>query len=106
MSAPANSLLVSELLLRQRDMTAVERFAQRHEAGDTPPSGCYEALIPLAKPAAGEQYGFRVDLDACTGCKACVAACNSLNGLDEDEAWRSVGLLHGGTMPRSRCNRR
>jgi Fe-S-cluster-containing dehydrogenase component/DMSO reductase anchor subunit len=97
-SAPANSLIVSELLLRQRDMTAVERFAQRHEAGDTPPSGCYEALIPLAKPGAGEQYGFRVDLDACTGCKACVAACNSLNGLDDDEAWRSVGLLHGGTI--------
>jgi Fe-S-cluster-containing dehydrogenase component/DMSO reductase anchor subunit len=97
MSAPANSLLVSELLLRQRDMTAVERFAKRHDAGETPPSGCYEALIPLAKPKAGEQYGFRVDLDSCTGCKACVAACNSLNGLDDDEAWRSVGLLHGGS---------
>jgi len=66
-------------------MTAVERFAKRHDAGETPPSGCYEALIPLAKPKAGEQYGFRVDLDACTGCKACVAACHSLNGLDEVE---------------------
>jgi formate dehydrogenase iron-sulfur subunit len=97
MSVPANSLLVTELLLKQRDLTAVERFAQRHEAGETPPSGCYEALIPLGSPAANEQYGFRVDLDACTGCKACVAACNSLNGLDEDEAWRSVGLLHGGS---------
>jgi formate dehydrogenase iron-sulfur subunit len=96
-SASANSLLVSELLLKQREMTAVERFAQRHEAGETPPSGCYEALIPLARPKAGEQYGFRVDLDACTGCKACVAACNNLNGLDEGEAWRSVGLLHGGS---------
>jgi formate dehydrogenase iron-sulfur subunit len=97
MSAPANSLLVSELLLRQRDMTAVERFAKRHDAGETPPAGCYEALIPLARPKPGEQYGFRVDLDSCTGCKACVAACNSLNGLDDDEAWRSVGLLHGGS---------
>jgi Fe-S-cluster-containing dehydrogenase component/DMSO reductase anchor subunit len=97
MSAPANTVLVSELLLRQRDLTAVERFAKRHDAGDTPPAGCYEALIPLTKPKAGEQYGFRVDMDACTGCKACVAACNSLNGLDDDEAWRSVGLLHGGS---------
>jgi Fe-S-cluster-containing dehydrogenase component len=35
-----------------------------------------------------------VDLDACTGCKACVSACHSLNGLDEDEMWRSVGLIH------------
>jgi formate dehydrogenase iron-sulfur subunit len=96
MSAPANTVLVSELLLRQRDMTAVERFAKRHDAGDTPPAGCYEELLPLTRPKPGEQYGFRVDLDACTGCKACVAACNSLNGLDDDEAWRSVGLLHGG----------
>src|SRR5947208_2891949 len=98
MSAPANSLLVGELLLKQGDLTAVQRFAQRHAAGDTPPAGCYEDLIPLARPGAGEQYGFRVDLDACTGCKTCVAACNSLNGLDDDEAWRSVGLLHGGTV--------
>src|SRR5262252_5640929 len=98
MSAPANSLLVGELLLKQREMTAVQRFAQRHAAGDTPAAGCYEDLIPLARPGAGEQYGFRVDLDSCTGCKACVAACNSLNGLDDDEAWRSVGLLHGGSV--------
>src|SRR6476646_6773822 len=96
MSAPASSLLVSELLLRQRDMTAVERFAKRHDAGDTPPSGCYEALIPLARPKAGEQYGFRVDLDACTGGRACAAAGNTRTALDDDEAWRGVGLRHGG----------
>jgi Fe-S-cluster-containing dehydrogenase component/DMSO reductase anchor subunit len=36
-----------------------------------------------------------VDLDACTGCKSCVAACHSLNGLDAGETWRSVGLLLG-----------
>ena len=84
-------------------MTAVERFAQRHEAGATPPSGCYEALIPLARPKPGEQYAFEVDLDACTGCKACVAACHSLNGLDDDETWRTVGLLHGGSRRRARA---
>lgn len=52
-------------------------------------------LIPLSKPNPGEQYAFQVDLDACTGCKACVAACHSLNGLDEDESWRDVGVLVG-----------
>src|SRR5690606_22522304 len=46
-------------------------------------------------PAPGQQYAFEVDLDACSGCKACVAACHSLNGLEESETWRSVGLLHG-----------
>src|SRR6185369_3646357 len=41
-------------------------------------------------------YAFEVDLDSCTGCKACVSACHSLNGLDDDETWRDVGLLIGG----------
>ena len=42
-------------------------------------------------PGPGQQYAFEVDLDACTGCKACVTACHSLNGLDEGESWRRVG---------------
>ena len=52
--------------------------------------------MPAGLPSRGEQYAFEVDLDCCTGCKACVSACHSLNGLDEDEAWRDVGLLLGG----------
>src|SRR5207302_2079666 len=43
----------------------------------------------------GEQYAFEVDLDRCSGCKSCVTACHALNGLDEEETWRSVGTLHG-----------
>jgi formate dehydrogenase iron-sulfur subunit len=92
--------LVSQFLELQQDLTAVERFARRHEADELPHTDrLYEDLIPLAKPAKGQQYAFQVDLDACTGCKACVTACHRLNGLDDDEAetWRSVGLLHGGT---------
>jgi Fe-S-cluster-containing dehydrogenase component/DMSO reductase anchor subunit len=56
----------------------------------------YRDAIPLTAPAPGEQYAFEVDLDACTGCKACVTACHSLNGLDADETWRGVGFLVGG----------
>ncbi len=92
--------LVSQFLDLQQDLTAVERFARRHEADDLPHSErLYKDLIPLAKPVKGQQYAFQVDLDACTGCKACVTACHRLNGLDDEEAetWRSVGLLHGGT---------
>src|SRR5918993_1457956 len=50
---------------------------------------------PPSRPLPGEQYAFEVDLDSCTGCKSCVAACHSLNGLDDDETWRDVGMLVG-----------
>jgi formate dehydrogenase iron-sulfur subunit len=90
--------LIDDLLAEQQRLTAVERFARRHEVSDSPAQArYYRDLIPLDKPRPGQQYAFSVDLDACTGCKACVSACHSLNGLDEDETWRSVGLLLGGT---------
>lgn len=90
--------LIDDLLAEQQQLSAVERFARYHGDSNHPAQArYYRDLIPLNKPGAGEQYAFAVDLDACTGCKACVSACHSLNGLDEDETWRSVGLLHGGT---------
>jgi len=85
-------------LLREQQSTAVERFSQWHGAESGPlQARYYRDLIPLSLPAAGEQYAFEVDLDGCSGCKACVVACHQLNGLEEDEIWRSVGMLHGGT---------
>jgi Fe-S-cluster-containing dehydrogenase component/DMSO reductase anchor subunit len=90
--------VIDELLAEQQRLTAVERFSQRHDRGTVPAQArFYRDLIPSGKPAPGQQYAFAVDLDACTGCKACVAGCHSLNGLDADEMWRSVGSLHGGT---------
>jgi Fe-S-cluster-containing dehydrogenase component/DMSO reductase anchor subunit len=77
-------------------LTAVETFAKRHDDEALPANErYYRDLIPFALPGEGEQFGFEVDLDACTGCKACVTACHSLNGLDDDESWRSVGFLQG-----------
>jgi len=91
-------LPVAALLREQSTMTAVERFSQQHvEVGaGVAQAKYYRDLIPLERPRPGEQYGFEVDLDQCTGCKACVVACHTLNGLDEGEMWRTVGLLHGG----------
>jgi len=87
--------LLDELLAEQQQLTAVERFSRRHEAGSLPAQArYYKDLIPRTKPGAGQQYGFVVELDACTGCKACVSACHSLNGLDDEETWRSVGIVH------------
>jgi len=91
---------VDELLAEQQTLTAIERFSRKHEQGELPAKAKhYRDLIPLAKPQPGEQYAFAVDLEKCSGCKACVSACHSLNGLDDGEMWRSVGLLIGEKPP-------
>src|SRR5208337_1413906 len=90
--------LIGSLLFEQGDLTAVERFAQYHQEVEQPlQSRYYRALLPTTPPGPGQQLAFEVDLDRCSGCKACVAACHSLNGLDDGEAWRYVGLLVGGS---------
>jgi Fe-S-cluster-containing dehydrogenase component/DMSO reductase anchor subunit len=88
--------MLEHYLREQKTLTAVDRFSRHHDEG-TSGVRLYEDLLPPSKPAKGQQYAFRVDLDACTGCKACVTACHNLNGLDDGETWRAVGLLHGGT---------
>jgi len=83
--------LLEAELRNARQLTAVERFSQHEHEGQ----GRYADLLPATPPSPGQQYAFLVDLDACTGCKACVTGCNSLNGLDTSsgEAWREVGSL-------------
>ena len=84
------------LLAQQSDLSAVEEFAAKAESlnSDSPAQAkYYENLLPTSTPAAGEQYAFKVDLDKCSGCKSCVVACHSLNGLEEDESWRRVGTI-------------
>lgn len=93
---PTADPLLKILLAEQRDLSAVERFSAQPEKKPADDSSHYRDLIPLSRPAEGEQYAFVVDLDKCTGCKACVTGCHNLNGLDADETWRSVGLLVGG----------
>lgn len=76
--------------------SAVDFFADWHdERAPGRDTGAYRSVMPATPPGSGQQYRFEVDLDRCSGCKACVSACHSLNGLDADESWRSVGLLVG-----------
>lgn len=88
-----------EMLLKEQGtlQTPVGVFSAKHEGITQEPEQAqfYKQLIPLSKPKSGEQYAFKVDLDKCTGCKACVSACHSLNGLDDHETWRDVGTIHG-----------
>jgi Fe-S-cluster-containing dehydrogenase component/DMSO reductase anchor subunit len=92
--------LIDQLLDEQQSLSAVEEFSRRYAHGKTEVHAeCaqYQALLPATPPGPGQQYAFQVDLDRCSGCKACVVACHTLNGLDENEAWRDVGLLLGGS---------
>ncbi|MEO5712512.1 MAG: DmsC/YnfH family molybdoenzyme membrane anchor subunit [Luteolibacter sp.] len=90
--------LIDQLLAEQKQLqTPVARFSEVHHKRKPDLSDHYRSLIPLTKPGDGEQYAFEVSLDRCTGCKACVSACHSLNGLDDHEAWRDVGTLLGGS---------
>jgi formate dehydrogenase iron-sulfur subunit len=84
--------LLDQVIADQGQLTAVAAFSQAHDLGaiKTPH---YRDLIPLSLPRHGQQFAFEVDLGRCSGCKACVAACHSLNGLDENESWREVGTL-------------
>src|SRR5688572_10768243 len=84
--------LIDDLLAEQRQLTAVEKFSRAHDACEVR-THRYRDLLPASAPVPGTQFAFEVDLDKCSGCKACVTACHSLNGLDEGEAWRETGLL-------------
>ena len=84
-SASEPRTLVDELLAEQRQLTAVEKFSRAHD-GHALSSARYRDLLPATPPSTGQQYAFEVDLDQCSGCKACVTACHSLNGLDDGES--------------------
>lgn len=85
-------------LAEQGELTPVERFALAHDEGEgSLRAGIWQDRIPLTTPLPGQQYAFDINLDDCTGCKACVTACHNVNGLDEGESFRTVGLLAGGS---------
>jgi formate dehydrogenase iron-sulfur subunit len=110
-SSVSAKALIAEVLAEQQLFTPAAEFGRREQFGParrqpdeggsdarfSPSAHLYQDLIPLSQPGPGEQYAFSVDLDACSGCKACVSACHSLNGLDHEETWREVGLLFGST---------
>ncbi len=88
--------LIKTYLEDQSSLSAVDVFSKTHKESNFPKhQKYYQDLIPKRESTEGEQLAFKVDLDTCTGCKACVAGCHSMNGLDEDEAWRRTGSIQG-----------
>lgn len=65
-------------------------------------AGVNRAFAPERLPAAGEQYRFHIDMDACIGCKCCVVACNEQNGNPAEINWRRVSEVEGGQFPAAR----
>jgi formate dehydrogenase iron-sulfur subunit len=95
--SPIDALLHEQ----QRLQTPAARFGEiqassSRDGDQSEINNRYRDLIPLTRPGNVEQYAFEVNLDKCTGCKACVAACHNLNGLGENETWRDVGAIFGG----------
>lgn len=86
---------VDVFLAEQATLTPIERFSQCRPPVPLETGGRWRDVVPLTRPLPGQQYAFEVDLDSCTGCKACVTACHTLNGLDDGESFRTVGLLTG-----------
>ncbi|MEO0795965.1 MAG: DmsC/YnfH family molybdoenzyme membrane anchor subunit [Verrucomicrobiota bacterium] len=95
LQSPIDDETPIDRLLREQNrlQTPVAKFSEKFDSGEADAN--FRELIPLENPKPGEQFAFEVDLDRCTGCKACVAGCHSLNGLEENETWRDVGLIQG-----------
>ncbi len=97
-AVPDSSTFLRGLLDEQQELSAVDQFVRDVDSSTGPEQArFYSKLLPATPPGPGQQLAFEVNLDNCSGCKACVTACHSLNGLDETETWRDVGLLIGGT---------
>ena len=61
--------------------TTLEAFQKNPSAGNERPEREKEDLWPADHPYTGRRWGMVIDLTACTGCSACIIACQAENNV-------------------------